>query len=213
MGELDPAQLRISDEDRHKVSELLREAAGEGRLDLEELDERLEAAYRAKVYGDLVPLLADLPASGQLPVVHPGSAPVARPGSAAAHADRHDTSMAVMGNQDRVGVWQIGPAHTAFTMMGGIRLDLRQVVFGSREVVINANAIMGSVDIVVNASTRVSVDGVGIMGDFSQARDRVEPQLGDDSPLVRVKGVALMGSVSVARKPMPGERRALRGRR
>ncbi len=64
-GELDGyddrSRLRISDADRHQVAELLREAAGEGRLDIEELDERLEAAYSAKTYGDLVPLTADLP--------------------------------------------------------------------------------------------------------------------------------------------------------
>ncbi|GAA2007247.1 DUF1707 SHOCT-like domain-containing protein [Nocardioides kribbensis] len=39
----DPMLLRISDAERHQVAEHLRRAAGEGRLDLEELDERLEA--------------------------------------------------------------------------------------------------------------------------------------------------------------------------
>ena len=43
----DPSTLRISDADRHQVSEVLRQAAGEGRLELEELDERLEATFRA----------------------------------------------------------------------------------------------------------------------------------------------------------------------
>ena len=42
-GGADPARLRISDTERHQVAEILREAAGEGRLDLEELDQRLEA--------------------------------------------------------------------------------------------------------------------------------------------------------------------------
>ena len=59
----DPSRLRVSDADRHRVGELLREAAGEGRLDIEELEERLEAAYAAKTYADLVPLTADLPVS------------------------------------------------------------------------------------------------------------------------------------------------------
>jgi hypothetical protein len=57
MGELegrDPAQMRISDADRHRVAEVLRDAAGEGRLDLSELEERLEATWAAKTYGDLV---------------------------------------------------------------------------------------------------------------------------------------------------------------
>ncbi|MGZ4466074.1 MAG: DUF1707 SHOCT-like domain-containing protein, partial [Nocardioides sp.] len=52
----DPGRLRVSDAERHQVAEVLREAAGEGRLDLDELDARLEAAYAARTYADLVPL-------------------------------------------------------------------------------------------------------------------------------------------------------------
>lgn len=47
MEQYDPSQMRVSDEDRHKVAEVLREAAAQGRIDLEELDERLGAACRS----------------------------------------------------------------------------------------------------------------------------------------------------------------------
>src|SRR3954454_18871675 len=60
-GANDPRQLRISDSERHQVAEILREAAGEGRLDMDELDERLEATYAARTYADLVPITLDLP--------------------------------------------------------------------------------------------------------------------------------------------------------
>jgi hypothetical protein len=200
----DPSQLRISDDDRHQVAEALRHAAGEGRLDLEELDERLEATYSAKIYADLVPIVADLPAqSAPLPVVRPASAPAKRPTGAVPAAGRHDFSLAIMCGQNRRGAWEIGPRHNALALMGGITLDLREAVFAANEVVIYANAVMGGVDILVNPGTRVSVDGVGIMGDFSQRRDRVEPQVDASSPLVRVRGIALMGGVGVVRKPMP----------
>jgi hypothetical protein len=53
--------LRVSQEEREEVVELLRTQAGEGRLDLEELEERVEAALSARTRGDLDPLLADLP--------------------------------------------------------------------------------------------------------------------------------------------------------
>jgi hypothetical protein len=53
--------VRASDADREHVAERLREAAGEGRLLAEELEERLTSAFRARTYGDLDPLLADLP--------------------------------------------------------------------------------------------------------------------------------------------------------
>lgn len=206
MGEHEPSQLRISDADRHQVAEVLRNAAGEGRIDLDELDERLESTYQAKVYADLTPILADLPDQANLPVPRPAAMPASRPGGPPTTGARHDTSFAIMGGQDRIGVWEVGPTHTAFTMMGGIKLDLRQAVFAASEVVINASAIMGGIDIVVNPFTRVSVEGFGIMGDFSQGRDRAPAELGADSPLVRVRGFALMGGVTVVRKPMPGER-------
>jgi hypothetical protein len=53
--------VRASDADREHVADRLREAAVEGRLLAEELEERLARALRAKTYGDLDPLVADLP--------------------------------------------------------------------------------------------------------------------------------------------------------
>jgi hypothetical protein len=58
----DPVQ-RASDAEREAVADRLRTAAAEGRLDPDELDERLGAAYGARTVGDLVPLTDDLPAS------------------------------------------------------------------------------------------------------------------------------------------------------
>ena len=54
-------ELRASYEDRDKVAEQLRVAAGDGRLTADELDQRLEAALTARTYGELAALTADLP--------------------------------------------------------------------------------------------------------------------------------------------------------
>jgi hypothetical protein len=53
--------LRASDQDRDQVAERLRQAAAEGRLLAEELEHRLARALRARTYGELDPLVADLP--------------------------------------------------------------------------------------------------------------------------------------------------------
>jgi Domain of unknown function (DUF1707) len=58
---MEPARQRISDQERHQVAEVLREAAAEGRIDVEELDERLAATFAARSYAELVPVTADLP--------------------------------------------------------------------------------------------------------------------------------------------------------
>jgi hypothetical protein len=47
------ATLRASDADREQVAERLRHAAGEGRILAEELEERLEAVFSARTYGEL----------------------------------------------------------------------------------------------------------------------------------------------------------------
>lgn len=215
MDRPDPARLRISDEDRHQVAEVLRHAAGEGRIDLEELDERLEATYKAKTYGELVPITADLPArtTGTLPV--PPATPPAVP-PAAAHpmvpVATYSNSLSFMGDCTRRGVWRVPEQHTAFAMMGGITIDLREAVFEAREITVNAYAIMAGIEIIVNAHTQVIVEGIGIMGAFEQARDKVGPVIDATSPVVRVTGFALMAGVDVVRKPMPGEKKKAIGR-
>lgn len=54
--------LRASDADRDAIAERLRHATVEGRLLAEELEERLEAVFAARTYGELDALVADLPA-------------------------------------------------------------------------------------------------------------------------------------------------------
>lgn len=218
-GWSEQSRLRVSDADRHRVAELLRQAAGEGRLELDELDERLEAAYVAKTYGDLVPLTADLPVGSQLRQTASDrsapdrSAPDRSAGVSLPVGNRYDTSVAIMGGVSRKGPWEVGPSHTAFAILGGVEIDLREARFTSRETVIHAYGIWAGIDIYVNAHTRVVVDGFGVMGAFEQGRDKVEPDLGPDSPVVRVNGFALMAGVTVQRRPMPGTRkRRLLGR-
>lgn len=204
-----PENLRISDADRHAVSEALRDAAAEGRIDLEELEERLEQTYAAKTYGDLVPITADLPTAGtvQPPAVRPASAPAHRPTGL---EPTYTSSFSMMGEVTRKGVWLMPETHNVVSIMAGATIDLREAVFAEREVVINATSIMAGIEIYVNAQTRVVVEGVGIMGDFSEMRDKVPAELTPDSPVVRVKGLALMGAVNVQRRPMPGEKKKQR---
>lgn len=74
--------IRASDADRERVAERLREHFAEGRLDSEELDERITTALSAKTYGDLRRVMADLPEPGMAPQPwppQPGAWPAARP--------------------------------------------------------------------------------------------------------------------------------------
>ena len=196
----DASQLRISDEDRHAVAEMLRHAAGEGRIDIDELRERLESTYRAKTYGELVPITADLPATAA--VAGPPSMPAPTPG---AGVPRYSSSISVMSNTKRTGAWIIQDGHSAFACMGSVLLDLREAQFESAEVIVNANALMGEVKLIVDAGTTVVMEGHGVMGEFSEQRPKVPFDASLGGPVVRVRGVALMGTVHVRRRGRPGE--------
>lgn len=56
-------ELRASDGDRENVVAQLYRAVGEGRLTMDEFDERAAAAYAARTHGELADLTADLPRS------------------------------------------------------------------------------------------------------------------------------------------------------
>lgn len=183
----DPAMLRISDADRHQVAELLRTAAGDGRIDLDELDARLTATYAARTYADLVPITLDLPRQRE-----PSTGP---------DKQRH---LAILSGLDRKGVWVVPQQMTVLVLMGGANLDLRQATFASQEVELTINAFMGGASVIVGPHQDVIIEGVGIMGGYSGPSGLVAEQLDRASPTVRIKGVAIWGGVTVERKHVRG---------
>ena len=66
---------RASDADRDRVAALLREAHAEGRLDVDELTERLESTYASRTYGELAAVTQDLPMVGDRPPPSPAPPP------------------------------------------------------------------------------------------------------------------------------------------
>lgn len=196
-GGNDPAQLRISDAERHQVAEILREAAGEGRLDMDELDQRLEATYAARTYADLVPITLDLPSHPYhrpAPVRPAAASPAVVPGPA------REQHFAILSGLSRKGIWVVPQQMTILALMGGAELDLRQARFAAQEVVITINAFMGGAQVIVGTNVRVQMEGTGIMGGYSGPSGLVEADLDDSSPVVRIKGFAIWGGVSVERK-------------
>jgi Domain of unknown function (DUF1707) len=59
-GVPDP-NVRASDADRERIVEQLRQHTADGRLTMDEFEQRMTAAYAAKTYGELAQLTRDLP--------------------------------------------------------------------------------------------------------------------------------------------------------
>ena len=195
----DPQHLRASDADRERVAETLREAAGDGRLTMDELDERLDAVYAAKTYAELVPITQDLPD-------HAGAASVPAPSRAdsgdvrqyGGEATSH-TAVAILGGFSRKGDWVVPKTFNAFMLLGGGEIDLRDARFAEREVSIHVVAILGGCEITVPEDATVNVNGVGIMGAFEHSAQGMSGS--SDGPVINISGVAFMGGVDVTRKP------------
>jgi Domain of unknown function (DUF1707)/Cell wall-active antibiotics response 4TMS YvqF len=198
----DRKSLRASDQDRERAAEILRDAAGEGRLGMDELDERLTAVYAAKTYAELEPVLEDLPHAGTAPV--PPASPA---GTAVQRIGGEPTSsaaIAVMGGFSRKGAWVVPAAFTAVAVMGGGEIDLREARFAERVVTIHAYAIMGGIEITVPEDVEVQVTGIGLMGAFEHGPTGAGKPGG---PKIIVNGLAFWGAVDVKRKP-PKRKRA-----
>ena len=193
----DKASLRASDADRERVAETLREAAGDGRLSMEELDERLEAVYAAKTYAELEPITRDLPTPGipnmPAPAVPPGGDPARFGGVPTSH-----TAIAIMGGFSRKGDWVVPKQFTAVAIMGGGEIDLREARFAEPVVTINAVALMGGIEITVPEDATVRVNGVGLMGGFDHRSSGTGAPGG---PTIIINGAAIMGGVDVRRRP------------
>lgn len=56
--------LRVSDAERSEVADRLSKHYGDGRLDQEEFNQRLDLAMKAKTHADLAALFTDLPDTG-----------------------------------------------------------------------------------------------------------------------------------------------------
>jgi hypothetical protein len=71
--------IRASDKERDSVVEVLRDAYTDGRITLEEFDDRTSAAYASKTWGDLRELTSDLPVEPVLGADLPQRPPHPRP--------------------------------------------------------------------------------------------------------------------------------------
>lgn len=205
--------LRASDADRDRVVDRLRDAVAEGRLDMDEFEERLEAAYTSRTYAELEPLTRDLPALGATapvaaapvgPAAPVGLAKGVPAGSESAWPARivgggpaggPAMAVAVMSGFQRKGNWTVPALFHAVAFWGGGDLDLREANFAEREVVINCVAVMGGIQITVPPGVEVDVRGIGVMGAFDQRDNPGPPEPG--APRVVVTGFAFWGGVEV----------------
>jgi hypothetical protein len=181
--------MRVSHDEREAVVERLSTAAAEGRLDLAELDVRLDLALNAKTYADLVPLTADLPPEISVDLLQPL---VLKGG---------------MNGATRAGRWQVPTRITVYGGMGSAKLDFTQTECRLPEIEIEAHGQMGGVTIVIPDGWMAETTGMEPgLGGF---KDKTTSDRLSKTPLIRLTGDGGTAGV-VIRHPNSWERRVLR---
>jgi hypothetical protein len=188
-GDLVPqTELRASHTDRDRVVEMLRVAAGDGRLTAEELDERLEAALTARTYSELAVLTTDLPAVAAGP-----ASPVPPPARDLVRIDCGS------GSAKRDGHWVVPQKMDVRVTSGSVRLDLTRAVISAPVLQLEADVRSGSLVVITRPGIVVDTDDVTVRS--GSVKVRTHRDAGAPTILrVQVAGKVTSGSIS-ARPP------------
>ena len=178
-----PPAIRASDDEREVVVAQLRTAAGDGRLTLEELAERVDRALAAVTRAELEALTADLPE---------------QPTPALPATKGRRWIVGIVGGGDLRGRWRIAPRCTVVNLMGGADLDLTGAIVEGPETEIRVFSLMGGSDIVVPDGVHVELSGFAFLGGNDlELEDAPPPPPG--APVVRVRAYSIMGGTDVKR--------------
>ena len=202
--------LRASDAEREHAVEILGHAAAEGRLSVDELDERIQSAYATHTLRELDRLLADVS-----PDALSDGRIVASPRRSDRIAVREGPGgarwvVSIMGGNDRRGHWRIAKRCTVVNIMGGGEIDLCDAELSHQVTQLNVYSVMGGAEIRVPNGARVQVSKLAFMGANDVRLGDRPPRSG--GPLIRIRLVSIMGGgkVRAGRKPSRSERRRAR---
>ncbi|GIN02614.1 hypothetical protein Pve01_42720 [Planomonospora venezuelensis] len=178
--------LRVSHEERDQVAEQLRMAAGDGRLTMEELDQRLEVALGARTYGELEAVLRDLPpAAGAARVPAPAPKELIR-------------LKATSGQIRRDGAWAVPSRLEVEIASGSAVLDFTQALITQPALDLSVAVGSGQLSLIVPPDVAVDVGSVTVRSGSVRQRVRLDP----GTPvrlMVTVSGSVKSGSVVVRR--------------
>ncbi|MQA82978.1 MAG: DUF1707 domain-containing protein [Streptosporangiales bacterium] len=161
----DPMTYRASDGDREHTAEILREAAGDGRITLDELDTRLTDTFAARTYAELARLTDDIPpaAPGALAPIPPGGVPVPT-------ADAGPLVLKTSGGGiQRKGRWLVPARIELDGTYGSVQLDFREAVFAAPVTTLVVRTKYGSVYLTLPDGATAQVDITSAWGTIRSA--------------------------------------------
>jgi hypothetical protein len=189
--------LRASDAEREQAVEALRHAVSEGRLSVEELEERLQAAYTVPTRRDLELLIADVSVQSIVPAGASAATRASSPPAVREGPGGTGWVVSVMSGHDRRGRWRIARRCTVINVMGGSDLDLNDVELSDPVTHLNVYSLMGGSQVRVPNGVDVHVSRLALMGGNDvRLGDEVPPP---GAPQIRIRLVSIMGGSNVRR--------------
>jgi hypothetical protein len=162
-------------------------------LSLEELDARLELAYKAKTIEQLQLLTADFVRPAQS-IVPPALESRNWPAPSTT-ALEHDSIVAVMSDTKRQGLWAVPQHLDVFALMSNATIDLSRASLPAGIIDIRIRSTMSSMTIILPPGVRVASRVHNVMSSVSTADelDQTAPIAG--APVIRLSGWALMSDL------------------
>jgi len=191
---------------RQQAVDALCEHFANDALSVEEFERRVDRAQKAETLEELRKLLQDLP-TGDLPIrrddLSPTHPPRAEATVPASRVKERGLMVAALGGVDRKGRWIPARQNYCVAVMGGLSLDFREALLPPGETEVWIFTLMGGAEILVPPGLTVESDGIAIMGGFEHLEDASVSE-DPNAPILRLKGLALMGGVEVKIR-YPGE--------
>lgn len=201
---------------RQKAIDALCEHFASDNLSVEEFERRVDRAHRAESDAELRSLLADLPSDNLPAQTNSTSVPEASRRAASlpsARVKERGWMVAALGGVERKGRWIPARQNYGVAVMGGIHLDFREALLPAGVTEVWLFTLMGGAEIVVPPGLSVESDGIAILGGFEH-REEASLQSDPEAPVLRLRGLALLGGVEVnIRYPGESPREAKRRRR
>lgn len=193
-AENDPATtFRIGHRERDEAIEVLREAAGDGRITVEELDERMEQVHAARFPIDLDGVLSDLTVNLPSDRFRPGGALTrSNPAGQDLAAGEPLVIKAGWESEVRRAKWQVPPYIRCEPSMSNIELNFLEVDTDLGVIDVEVVAGMGSVVVVVPADWAVNTDRLS--KSWGSVKSVVNAVPEGRKPTIRVSGSIGMGS-------------------
>jgi hypothetical protein len=182
-GDLTPQRrdLRLSDAERERVVARLQVAVTEGRLTLDEFQERVDGVLNARTYGEIEPYLADLPVSAAQPL-----------------AAREELELrATATSLRRRGGWVVPRKLIVRNRAGTTKLDFTEAAISFPVINVVLDVWAGSTILVLPAGASVDADAVEMAAGSLTVRRLATAREPASGPHFVVSGNSRAGSVTI----------------